>query len=140
MVLLAGIIGFTAEPGHGPLPAGELRRIALDISSAPNAIGWKPWTHLEDGLAETVAFLRDAAEELLSIGDTFEVDHVAGRRLGRDLDHGVAERDQRQAEREDHPEPSAPGNRSGGDFGHRCIIATATRGPPDLPHRTAKSG
>ena len=33
--LLAGIIGFTAEPGHGPLPAGELRRIALDISSAP---------------------------------------------------------------------------------------------------------
>ena len=37
--LLAGIIGFTAEPGHGPLPAGELRRIALDISSAPNAIG-----------------------------------------------------------------------------------------------------
>ena len=33
--LLAGIIGFTAEPGHGPLPPGELRRIALDISSAP---------------------------------------------------------------------------------------------------------
>jgi UDP-glucose 4-epimerase len=56
--LLAGIIGFTAEPGHGPLPPGELRRIALDISSAPNAIGWKPWTHLEDGLAETVAFLK----------------------------------------------------------------------------------
>ena len=55
---LAGIIGFTAEPGHGPLPPGELRRIALDISSAPNAIGWKPWTHLEDGLAETVAFLK----------------------------------------------------------------------------------
>jgi len=56
--LLAGIIGFTAEPGYGPLPPGELRRIALDISSAPNAIGWKPWTHLEDGLAETVAFLK----------------------------------------------------------------------------------
>ena len=56
--LLADIIGFTAEPGHGPLPPGELRRIALDISSAPNAIGWKPWTHLEDGLAETVAFLK----------------------------------------------------------------------------------
>ncbi|MGH2596521.1 MAG: SDR family NAD(P)-dependent oxidoreductase [Actinomycetota bacterium] len=56
--LLAGIIGFTAEPGHGTLPPGELRRIALDISSAPHAIGWKPWTHLEDGLAETVAFLK----------------------------------------------------------------------------------
>ncbi len=56
--LLADIIGFTAEPGHGTLPPGELRRIALDISSAPNAVGWKPWTHLEDGLAETVAFLK----------------------------------------------------------------------------------
>ena len=56
--LLADIIGFTPEPEHGPLPPGELRRIALDISSAPNAIGWKPWTHLEDGLAETVAFLK----------------------------------------------------------------------------------
>ena len=25
---------------------------------APSAIAWKPWTHLEDGLAETVAFLK----------------------------------------------------------------------------------
>ncbi len=56
--LLAGIIGYEREPEHGPLPAGELRRIALDISVAPNAIAWKPWTHLEDGLAETVAFIK----------------------------------------------------------------------------------
>ena len=56
--LLAGIIGYDRAPEHGPLPPGELRRIALDISSAPNAIAWKPWTHLEDGLAETVAFLK----------------------------------------------------------------------------------
>ena len=56
--LLAGIIGFEADPDHGPLPAGELRRIALDISLAPNALAWKPWTHLEDGLAETVAYLK----------------------------------------------------------------------------------
>lgn len=56
--MLADIIGFTGEPEHGPLPPGELRRIALDISSAPNAVAWKPWTHLEDGLAETVAFLK----------------------------------------------------------------------------------
>ena len=57
-VLLAGIIGFAGEPDHAQLPAGELRRIALDISSAPTAIAWKPWTHLEDGLAETVAYLK----------------------------------------------------------------------------------
>ena len=46
------------QAGHGALPPGELRRIALDISSAPNAIAWKPWTHLEDGLRETVAYLK----------------------------------------------------------------------------------
>jgi UDP-glucose 4-epimerase len=56
--LIAEITGFTGEPDHGPLPSGELRRIALDISSAPSSIAWKPWTHLEDGLKETIAYLR----------------------------------------------------------------------------------
>jgi UDP-glucose 4-epimerase len=56
--LLSGITGFAGEPDHGPQPPAELRRIALDISAAPSAIGWKPWTHLEDGLAETVAYLK----------------------------------------------------------------------------------
>jgi UDP-glucose 4-epimerase len=56
--LLADITGFAADPGHGSLPPGELRRIALDISSASSALAWKPWTHLEDGLAETVAYLK----------------------------------------------------------------------------------
>jgi UDP-glucose 4-epimerase len=56
--LLADIVGYGKEPAHGALPPGELRRIALDISAAPSALAWKPWTHLEDGLAETVAFLK----------------------------------------------------------------------------------
>jgi UDP-glucose 4-epimerase len=56
--LLAEIVGYEQEPEFGPLPPGELRRIALDIGSAANAIAWKPWTHLEDGLAETVAYLK----------------------------------------------------------------------------------
>jgi UDP-glucose 4-epimerase len=56
--MLADIIGFEGEPQFGPLPPGELRRIALDIGSASGAIAWKPWTHLEDGLAETVAYLK----------------------------------------------------------------------------------
>jgi len=56
--LLAQIIGYDRTPEHGPLPPAELRRISLDISLAPNAIAWKPWTHLEDGLAETVAYLK----------------------------------------------------------------------------------
>ena len=50
--------GYEAEPAFGALPPGELRRIALDIGSASHAIAWKPWTHLEDGLAETVAYLK----------------------------------------------------------------------------------
>ena len=56
--LLADITGFEGQPDHGSQPPGELRRIALDISAAPSAIAWKPWTHLEDGLAETVAYLK----------------------------------------------------------------------------------
>ena len=56
--LLGQIIGFDGEPSHGPLPPGDLRRIALDISVAAKALAWKPWTHLEDGLAETVAYLK----------------------------------------------------------------------------------
>ena len=34
--------GSRRSPEHGPLPPGELRRIALDISSAPNAIAGSP--------------------------------------------------------------------------------------------------
>jgi UDP-glucose 4-epimerase len=56
--LLSQIVGFDEEAAHGPLPPGELRRIALDISVAAKALAWKPWTHLEDGLAETVAYLK----------------------------------------------------------------------------------
>jgi len=56
--LLSDLTGFVGEPEHGPQPPGELRRMALDISAAPSAIAWKPWTHLEDGLAETVAYLK----------------------------------------------------------------------------------
>jgi UDP-glucose 4-epimerase len=56
--LLADIIGFTGEPQHGAQPPGELRRSALDIAAASSALAWKPWTHLEDGLAETVAYLK----------------------------------------------------------------------------------
>jgi UDP-glucose 4-epimerase len=56
--MLGEIIGFAGEPEFGPLPPGELRRISLDPSVAEQELGWRPWTHLEDGLRETVAYLK----------------------------------------------------------------------------------
>ena len=32
--------------------------MALDNSLAEQELGWRPWTHLEDGLRETVAFMK----------------------------------------------------------------------------------
>lgn len=56
--MLADLTGFAGQPSYGPLPPGELRRISLDPSLAAEVLGWKPWTHLEDGLGETVAYLK----------------------------------------------------------------------------------
>ncbi|MGH2674694.1 MAG: NAD-dependent epimerase/dehydratase family protein [Actinomycetota bacterium] len=56
--MLAEIMGVERDPDFGPLPTGEVRRIALDISLAESELGWRPWTHLEDGLGETVAFMK----------------------------------------------------------------------------------
>ena len=55
---LAQLTGYRGEPAFGPLPKGEVRRSVLDNELAERELGWKPWTHLEDGLAETVAGLR----------------------------------------------------------------------------------
>ena len=56
--LLAEATGFAGQPGAAPARPGDVRRSALDPSLALSALGWRPWTHLEDGLAETVAFLK----------------------------------------------------------------------------------
>ncbi len=57
--LLAAVIGYRGEPRFTPGAGGELRRIALDCEAAGRILGWRPWTHLEDGLAETVAWMRE---------------------------------------------------------------------------------
>jgi UDP-glucose 4-epimerase len=56
--MLAEITGFAGQPLTGPERPGDLRRSVLDPTLASTAIGWRPWTHLEDGLGETVAFLK----------------------------------------------------------------------------------
>ncbi|HXF57579.1 MAG TPA: NAD-dependent epimerase/dehydratase family protein [Actinomycetota bacterium] len=56
--LLARVTGYRGAPKPAPPPPGDLRRMALDATLARRELGWKPWTHLEDGLRETVAYLR----------------------------------------------------------------------------------
>ena len=56
--MLAEIFGVQEEPEFGPLPQGEVRRISLDPGLAEQELGWRPWTHLEDGLGETVAYMK----------------------------------------------------------------------------------
>jgi UDP-glucose 4-epimerase len=56
--MLSDITGFEGGPGHGPARLGDLRRSSLDIALAAEVLGWKPWTHLEDGLAETISFIK----------------------------------------------------------------------------------
>ena len=56
--MLAEITNFTGEPRYGPARPGDLRRSALDVALANDVLGWRPWTHLEDGLRETLAFVR----------------------------------------------------------------------------------
>lgn len=56
--ILTQITGFQGEARFGPVQPGDLRRSSLDPSLAEQALGWRPWTHLEDGLAETVSFMR----------------------------------------------------------------------------------
>lgn len=46
---------------YAPERPGELRRNALDISKAQQLLGFAPKTSLEDGLRETIAWVRSAA-------------------------------------------------------------------------------
>lgn len=56
--MLAEITGFVGEPMLGPARPEEPARSCLENEIAGRELGWKPWTHLEDGLRETVAYLR----------------------------------------------------------------------------------
>jgi UDP-glucose 4-epimerase len=58
--LMAQITGYKGQPRFEQPRRGEVLRSALDIRLAESELGWKPWTTLEDGLRETVFWLRDA--------------------------------------------------------------------------------
>jgi UDP-glucose 4-epimerase len=55
---MAGIVGYERSPEYAAERPGELRHIALDTRLAAAELGWKPWTTLREGLAETIDFIR----------------------------------------------------------------------------------
>lgn len=55
---LASLTGWSGEPLWAPARPGDPRRSALDPEPAARALGWQPWTRLDEGLAMTVEWLK----------------------------------------------------------------------------------
>ena len=55
---MAKIVGSPARPNHAAARSGEQRRSCLDASAAREALGWQPWTSLDDGLVQTIDWFR----------------------------------------------------------------------------------
>jgi nucleoside-diphosphate-sugar epimerase len=65
VVQLRELVGGDAEPAFGAVPHRRLERVrAADPAPAAEAMGWRPRTPLEDGLARTVAFYRSNLDRL----------------------------------------------------------------------------
>lgn len=57
---LAAATGYRREPVYAPARPGEVRHNAVDVRKAKEVLGWQPWTPLEEGLAETLAWAAQA--------------------------------------------------------------------------------
>jgi UDP-glucose 4-epimerase len=55
---LAARIGWAGEPQWAPARPGDPRRSALDPAGAGAALGWQPWTRMDEGLGATVDWLK----------------------------------------------------------------------------------
>jgi UDP-glucose 4-epimerase len=55
---IAHYVGTHDEPTYAPERAGELKRSCLDPGRASVHLGWKPWTTMEMGIAQTVDWFR----------------------------------------------------------------------------------
>ncbi|MGQ0679191.1 MAG: NAD-dependent epimerase/dehydratase family protein [Actinomycetota bacterium] len=56
---IADLCGVPADAGYAPARAGELQRSCLDSSLAGQVLGWSPQVLLEEGLAQTLEFLKE---------------------------------------------------------------------------------
>ncbi|MHB1774860.1 MAG: NAD-dependent epimerase/dehydratase family protein [Acidimicrobiales bacterium] len=57
--VMAAAAGVSVQAEHAPERPGELRRNVLDVGRAEIHLGWRPWTRLEDGTAQVLAFARE---------------------------------------------------------------------------------
>jgi UDP-glucose 4-epimerase len=64
-VRLSEVVGGEVEPAFGAIADRRLERVrAADPTAAAEAMGWRPQTPLEEGLARTVAFYRSNLDRL----------------------------------------------------------------------------
>ncbi len=59
---IARATGYSGEPIYSEERKGEIRHIALDCSRAERELGWKAQVGFAEGIVQTVAYLRDAAD------------------------------------------------------------------------------
>jgi UDP-glucose 4-epimerase len=55
---IAAAVGFDQPPHYAPERKGEVRHIALDVARARQVLGWSPQVGFRDGVARTVAAVR----------------------------------------------------------------------------------
>ena len=60
--VLRSIIGYRWDAEHLAIRPGEVYRISLDCTRAAKELGWSPKVSLQEGLEQTAAFFREAAE------------------------------------------------------------------------------
>jgi len=74
---LKELTGYQGEVKYAPSRAGEVYRIALDASRARAGLGWEPKTSLDEGLRETVDWIRATSASSPSAGQGEGAAHSA---------------------------------------------------------------
>ena len=57
--VVAAAVGYEGAPVHAPSRPGEVRRSCLDVRRARDVLGWGPGVQFDEGVARTVAALRE---------------------------------------------------------------------------------